>query len=242
MYTGGSNCDGYTTWTSSNSETYGNTSSNSMCMSVPVFGGLSYTGSNRYTGGCLSSSDLSTANTYIANLYTFYSSANTLYTNQRTTINASAGAQGEGVTLLQKFSTYLADYTAINNDFSTFYAYINAFQNTSTDLKSCSIFRTDMLIFSNTICFKTIQGFVDQTLFLCLMGPFLSLMSICMFAAIRCPLQKDEDTNKTAPVGMGQQMQNIDKQGNPYNNYYTPQNQQNTGYVQVDHTKHGLDI
>ena len=84
MYTGGSNCSDYTIWTSSDSETYGNTSANSMCMSVPTFGGLSYTGTNRYTGGCLSSSDLSTANTYIANLYTFYTSANTLYTNQRT--------------------------------------------------------------------------------------------------------------------------------------------------------------
>ena len=80
-------------------------------------------------------------------------------------------------------------------------------------------------------------------MWLCLMGPAICMMSICMFAAIRCPLQKSEDTNKTAPQGKPQ-MQNIDKAGNPYNNYYTPQNQQNTGkqYNTVDNTKHGLDI
>merc|ERR1712183_582537 len=98
--------------------------------------------------------------------------------------------------------------------------------------------RTDMLIFSNTICFKTVQGFVDQTFFLCLMGPFLCLMSICMFAAIRCPLQKYEDLNKVAPVGMGQQQMKMNNNtGNPYINNYAPQNQANTGYVQVDYSK-----
>jgi len=243
MNTANNNCSDYTIWTSSNSETYGNTSANSMCMSVPVFGGLSYTGTNRYTGGCLSSSDLATANTHIANLYTFYTAANTLYTNQRSTLNTSSGSKHEGEAMLTKFYNQISDYNTIVTDFSTFYAYINAFQNKSTDIKSCSIFRTDMLIFSNTICFKTVQGFVDQTVWICLMGPAICLMSICMFAAIRCPLQKDEDKSKTTPQiqGYGQQQaqfQNVDKQGNPYNNHYTPQNQQIAGI----NTKHGLDI
>jgi len=254
MYTGGSNCDGYTIWTSSNSETYGNTSANSMCMSVPVFGGLSYTGNNRYTGGCLSSSDLSTANTYIANLYTFYSSANTLYTNQQSTINSGSGSEGE--TMLTKFYNQISDYNTLASDFSTFLAYINAFETRSTALKSCSIFRTDMLIFSNTICFKTVQGFVDQTVWLCMMGPFLCLMSICMFAAIRCPLQKDEDQNQPQQTGFvnnnqtaqqyqyqpqqqgypaqGQQFQNVDY--NPGAKYQTGQQ------LPPMQNKHGLDL
>jgi len=241
MYTGGSNCDNYTIWASSNTETFGSTSASSMCMSVPLFGAASYTGTNRYTGGCLSSSDLTTANTYIANLYTFYTSANTLYTNQRSVLSTTgaSGAKYEGDALLTAFNANsFTPYSALNTSFSTFIAYINAFENTSVGLKSCAFFRTDMLIFSNTICFKTVQSFVDQTMWLCMMGPFLCLMSICMFAAIRCPLQKAKDVNKTAPHG-SPQMQNIDKQGNPY---YVPGNQQNTGYNQVDNTKHGLDI
>ena len=62
--------------------------------------------------------------------------------------------------MLTKFYNQISDYNTINTDFSTFYAYINDFQNKSTDLKSCSIFRTDMLIFSNTICFKTVRKYI----------------------------------------------------------------------------------
>jgi len=201
MNLGHNNCDSqdWPPFSTNDSETYGNTSANSMCISIPDFNSLSYTATNRYNGGCLSSADLSTADTYITNLYTFYQSANTLYTAQQATLAASGGAKYEAEAMLSKFFNQLSDYNTLKSDFSTFYTYIKAFQNTSTDLKSCSIFRTDMLIFSNTICFKTVQGFVDQTLWLCLMGPAICLMSICMFAAIRCPLQKPEDINKTAP-------------------------------------------
>jgi len=95
-----------------------------------------------------------------------------------------------------------------------------------------------MLIFSNTICFKTIGAFADQVKWLCLMGPFLCLMAICMFAAIRCPFEKDEEDKKTQPYeqpgGANTQFQNVDK--NAANNFNSPPNDQ-------QQTKqHGLDI
>jgi len=100
MNTSGSNCTGYTIWLNSNAQTYGNTSSLSMCMPVPAFKALSYTVTNRYTGGCMSSADIATANTYVNNLYTFYQSANTLYTNERNTLNAASGTKFESEALL----------------------------------------------------------------------------------------------------------------------------------------------
>lgn len=94
-----------------------------------------------------------------------------------------------------------------------------------------------MLIFSNTICFKTISAFADQVKWLCLMGPFLCLMAICMFAAIRCPFEKDEEQKKMIPYeqpGQAQtQFQNVDK--NVANNMNTPNDQAQT-------KQHGLDI
>merc|ERR1712183_629314 len=97
---------------------------------------------------------------------------------------------GEGAAMLTKFYNQISDYNTLATDFSTYYSYINAFDNTSTALASCAFFRDDMLIFSNTICFKTVSAFTDQTFWIVLMGPTMCLMSICMFAAIRCPFQK----------------------------------------------------
>merc|ERR1712224_998043 len=84
-------------------------------------------------------------------------------------------------------------------DYKAYLSYINGFAAKANGVKTCSFFRDDMLIFSNTICFKTISAFADQVKWLCLMGPFLCLMAICMFAAIRCPFEKDEDDKKTKP-------------------------------------------
>jgi len=92
-----------------------------------------------------------------------------------------------------------------------------------------------MLIFSNTICFSTISAFADQTVWLCLMGPFICLMSICMFAAIRCPFEKEED-KKTQPyqqANANPTFQNADKTPNYQPN--VPQDQQKTN-------QHALDI
>merc|ERR1712224_932542 len=89
------------------------------------------------------------------------------------------------------------------------------------------------LIFSNTICFNTIQAFVKQTIWLTMIGPSLCLMSICMFAAIRCPVEKEDD-NQTQ--GNGPKFQNIDKDAmaptkDPYNypNNYSNQHLDETG-------------
>jgi len=76
-------CSGKTIWLVLNSQTYGNTSANKMCISVPAFKGASHTASGRYTGGCMSASSITQANTLVNNLYTFYTSATTLYTAQR---------------------------------------------------------------------------------------------------------------------------------------------------------------
>jgi len=101
-----------------------------------------------------------------------------------------------------------------------------------------------MLIFSNTVCFKTISAFAEQTIWLVMLGPSLFVMSMCMFATIRCPLHKDD--SKTAPSQDYQppgqhdgqvQFQNVDKQVA----YGQPQNQQNTGYM-PNNQGHGLDI
>jgi len=256
LYTGGTNCSGYTTWTSSDTETVGATSADKYCMSVPLFSTATFTPTGRYTGGCLSSSDLTAADTYVANLNTFYTSANTLYTSEQTSLDGAGGSKAEGVLMLNKFSTFSTDHVALQGDFTTFYAYVNAFENKSSALKTCSIFRTDMMIFSNTVCFKSIQGFVDQTIWLCLMGPSLCLMAICMFAAIRCPLQKDEDKNQGQsqqgpvqgypvqgePVLTDPQFKNVDN--NAGNKYNQQGNQYNTGtqLQPIDHKKHGLDI
>jgi len=85
------------------------------------------------------------------------------------------------------------------------------------------------------------------------MGPAMCLMSICMFATIRCPFQKkDKGTSpqnytpsneKTGyqPAQPQQQFQNIDNGPN----YNYPQAQPYTGQPQlapIDHKKHGLDI
>jgi len=241
-----------------------------MCISVTTFSDAGFTGTGRYTGSCLSSSNISQANTYITNLNTFATAANTLYDNQKTTLSSASGSKYEGDALLTKYSNQVADYTALSSNFSTYYAYINAFQNRSTDLSSCAFFRTDMLIFTNTICFSTVKKFGQQTIWLAMMGPTLCLMAMCMFASIRCPLQKEEDKvgagtqspqaqayyqpqnqynyQQQNPQGYPvpseqQQFQNVDK--NPYNNYYPPQNQQMTAPGQlppIDHKKHGLDI
>ena len=171
-----------------------------MCMSVPLFSGEAYTAVDRYTtNGCLSTAEMAAADVYIGNLNTFYTTANTLYTNQQTALDAADGSKLLGKSMLTSFFTKISNYQALQANFSTYYNYINAFQNNSTDLKTCTIFRTDMLVFSNTICFKTVQGFVDQTIWLCMMGPSICLMSICMFAAIRCPLQKAKNENKIEP-------------------------------------------
>jgi len=224
----------------------GATSADKYCMSVPLFSTATFTPTGRYTGGCLSSSDLTAADTYVANLNTFYTSANTLYTTEQGSLDASGGPKFEGDAMLTKFSDSIPDDAVLQADFPDFYAYIDAFENKSTALKVCSIFRTDMLIFSNTVCFKSIQGFVDQTIWLCLMGPSLCLMSICMFAAIRCPLQEVEDKNQsqqqsqtvhpTENLATGQpQFQNVDNNANK--NYMTGQQLQ-----PINHKKHGLDI
>jgi len=95
-----------------------------------------------------------------------------------------------------------------------------------------------MLIFSNTICFKTVSAFADQTIWIALMGPSLCMMAICMFAAIRCPFEKDEKPKpQTQPyyqpnAQQGTQFQNIDKQQNPYQ--APPEQNTKQG--------HGLDI
>jgi len=252
-----SNCGtGYTVWTTGDGQTGGNTAASSMCIVVQTFKAAGFTATNRYTGGCMSSSNITAANTNVNNLYTFYQSANTLYTNQRTTLNSASGSKVEGEAMLTKFFNQIADYNTLATDFSTYYSFINAFSNTSTALKSCQFFRDDMLIFSNTICFKTVSAFADQTIWIVLMGPTMCLMSICMFAAIRCPFKKKEDDNKTQPqnnyvapnnYGQGTQFQNVDKNVN--NNYYQPQNQQQTGYpsqqygqVGYGQPAHGLDI
>merc|ERR1711988_427036 len=129
MYSGGSNCSGYTVWLASNGQTYGNTSANSMCMPVPTFKAASFTVTNRYTGGCMSSANIATANTYVNNLYTFYQSANTLYTNERSTLNAASGSKYESEALLTKFYNNVSNYQTINTDFSTYYTYISTFVN-----------------------------------------------------------------------------------------------------------------
>jgi len=144
LYTGGSNCTGKTIWTVSDGETGGATSASTMCISVSTFRAAGYTASNRYSGGCISSSNIIVANGYVNNLYTFYTSANTLYTNMRSTLASASGSKYEGEALLTKFSTNLSNYQTINTDFATYYTYIAGFQNGSTDLKSCTIFRTDM--------------------------------------------------------------------------------------------------
>jgi len=231
-----------------------------MCIQVQAFKTAGYTATNRYTGGCMTTANIASANTYVDNLNTFATAANTLYDNQKNTLDGASGSKGAADALLLKYSNQVSDYTALNTDFSTYMNYINAFNNRGTDLKSCAFFRTDMLIFSNTICFKTVHEFGQQTIWLALLGPSLCLMAICMFAAIRCPLQKDEGkTGHMSPQAQQyyqpqnqqgelvpsqpQQFQNVDK--NPYNNYYPPQNQQATGPNQLpplDHKKHGLDI
>jgi len=159
-------------------------------------------------------------------------------------LNSSGGAKYEGEAVLTKFYNQMSDYSVLITDFASYYNYINGFQNHSTALKSCSWFRQDMLIFSNTVCFETVSKFADQTIWIAMMGPSMCLMSICMFAAIRCPLHKDKEDNKTAPQSNYQspgqhntQFQNVDKNDG---NMYTPQYQQQTGVV--NQPGHGLDI
>jgi len=132
MNSSGSNCTGYTIWQVSNGETYGNTSANMMCIVVQTFKAAGFTATNRYTGGCMSSANIATANTYVNNLYTFYQSANTLYTNERSTLSAASGSKYEGEAMLTKFYNQISDYNTLAADFSSYYNYINAFDNTST--------------------------------------------------------------------------------------------------------------
>ena len=72
-------------------------------------------------------------------------------------LDGAGGSKAEGDLMLNKFSTFSTDHVALQGDFTTFYAYVNAFENKSSALKTCSIFRTDMMIFSNTVCFKSIR-------------------------------------------------------------------------------------
>jgi len=97
--------------------------------------------------------------------------------------------------------------------------------------------RNNMLIFSNTICFKTVSAFADQTVWISIFGPALCMMSICMFAAIRCPFEKDEKPKAgtqpyTPPGQQNTQFQNVDKQ---ITNKDVPENAEQT-------KGHGLDI
>jgi len=103
-----------------------------MCIQVQAFKNAGYTATNRYTGGCMSSSNIATANTYVDNLNTFATAANTLYTNQRTTLAASGGSKGAGEALLTKFNTRITDYTQLNSDYSTYVSYIDGFQTKGT--------------------------------------------------------------------------------------------------------------
>ena len=72
-------------------------------------------------------------------------------------LDAVGGPKNEGDAMLTKFSDQLTDHNVLTADFTTFYTYINAFEARSSALKTCSIFRTDMMIFSNTLCFKSIR-------------------------------------------------------------------------------------
>ena len=76
-----------------------------------------------------------------------------------------------------------------------------------------------------------------------MMGPSICLMSICMFAAIRCPLQEVEEKNQSQQqskqvypektLAKGQpQFQNVDD-----NKYVNGKQLQ-----PINHKRHGLDI
>merc|ERR1711977_460335 len=130
----------------------------------------------------MSNQQISNANNWGTHLNSFANAATNLYTGQRSALNTANGSKFEGEAMLTKFYNQITDYNQLNTDYSSYAAYINGFQNKGTDLKSCQFLRNDMLIFSNTICFKTVSAFADQTLWICLMGPSLCLMAICMFA------------------------------------------------------------
>jgi len=128
LYTGGNNCSGYTVWTTSDGQTGGNTSANQMCIQVQAFKTAGFTATARYTGGCISATNIATVNTNVDNLNTFATAATTLYTNQRSTLAAASGSKGAAEALLTKFHTQITDYTQLSTDYATYVAYIDAFQ------------------------------------------------------------------------------------------------------------------
>jgi len=158
------------------------------------------------------------------------------------------------VDCLTKFKDGSGDYTSLAALLPDYLAYINAFNAKSTGIKSCSIFRQDMLIFSNSICFDFVEKNVIQSVWLSFLGPFVFIMSIAMCASIRCPLPQDEGGN------MGPQntyhegnTQNLDKVAPSYDKpagqYYPPMNDQNnTGGMRMENNAYnpnqnmGIDI
>jgi len=90
FYTGGTNCSGYTIWQTSDGPTGG--LSGKYCIAVQTYKGASYTGTQRYTSGNCANAEASNIDTLLANLYTFYGQANTLYTNMGNTLTAGSGA------------------------------------------------------------------------------------------------------------------------------------------------------
>jgi len=207
---------GTTQWRGSDGQTRTSSSADARCIIIKDFEAYGYKPVNRYnySGLCMSILNVASTNTMVMNLGTFYYSAKALYTLQRNTLSQASGSKYEADAMLTKFSNKIADYNTLNTDFSTYYTFINSFQNTTTALKSCKFFRDDMLIFSNTVCFKTVSAFVDQTVWIACMGPFMCLMSICMFAAIRCPFRKSQPKGEAyyepPQEGQGTEFKNID--------------------------------